>query len=64
MGRVPGDVERAIADFVEHYDYRRYYGSLGNLTPADAEAASAIAARELPGLRMVRSLCDWWIATT
>ena len=31
----PGDLERAVADFVEHYNHRRYHESLDNLTPAD-----------------------------
>jgi putative transposase len=31
---LPGDLERAIADFVEHYNNRRYHESLDNLTPA------------------------------
>jgi hypothetical protein len=30
-----GDLEAAIAAFVEHYNNRRYHESLGNLTPAD-----------------------------
>jgi putative transposase len=30
-----GDLERAVADFVEHYNHRRYHESLDNLTPAD-----------------------------
>ncbi len=29
------DLERAIADFVDHYNHRRYHESLDNLTPAD-----------------------------
>jgi len=32
---LPGDLERAITDFVEHYNHRRYHESLDNLTPAD-----------------------------
>jgi putative transposase len=32
---LPGDLERAIADFVVHYNRRRYHESLDNLTPAD-----------------------------
>jgi len=32
---MPGDLERAIADFVGHYNHRRYHESLDNLTPAD-----------------------------
>jgi transposase InsO family protein len=32
---LPGDLKRAIADFVEHYNHRRYHESLDNLAPAD-----------------------------
>jgi putative transposase len=32
---LPGDLERQIAAFVNHYNNRRYHESLGNLTPAD-----------------------------
>ena len=32
---LPGDLERAVTDFVEHYNHRRYHESLDNLTPAD-----------------------------
>jgi transposase InsO family protein len=32
---IPGDLERQIAAFVDHYNHRRYHESLGNLTPAD-----------------------------
>ena len=32
---LPGDLERAVADFVEHYNHHRYHESLDNLTPAD-----------------------------
>jgi putative transposase len=32
---LPGDLERAVAAFVEHYNYRRHHESLDNLTPAD-----------------------------
>lgn len=32
---LPGDLDHAVADFVEHYNLRRYHESLDNLTPAD-----------------------------
>jgi len=32
---LPGDLEAAIGDFIEHYNHRRYHESLSNLTPAD-----------------------------
>jgi putative transposase len=33
---LPGDLERQIEAFVEHYNHRRYHESLNNVTPADA----------------------------
>jgi transposase-like protein len=32
---LPGDLQRQVADFVEHYNNARSHESLGNLTPAD-----------------------------
>ena len=32
---LPGELEAAVAAFVDHYNHRRYHESLGNLTPAD-----------------------------
>jgi putative transposase len=32
---LPSQLERAIADFVDYYDYRRYHKALGNVAPAD-----------------------------
>ena len=46
---LPGDLERQIEAFVEHYNHRRYHESLGNVTPADAyfgRAADIIEQRE------------------
>lgn len=31
----PGQLERAITNFVDYYNYRRYHKALGNVTPAD-----------------------------
>ncbi|TXH01518.1 MAG: IS3 family transposase, partial [Rhodocyclaceae bacterium] len=33
---LPGDLERQIEVFVEHYNHQRYHESLNNVTPADA----------------------------
>jgi hypothetical protein len=46
---LPGDLERQIEAFVEHYNHRRYHESLGNVTPADAyfgRASAIIEQRE------------------
>lgn len=32
---LPGDLERQIDAFVDHYNNHRYHESLNNLTPAD-----------------------------
>jgi len=32
---LPGQLEMAIADFVDYYNYRRYHKALGNMMPAD-----------------------------
>jgi putative transposase len=32
---LPGDLERQIDAFVEHYNHQRYHESINNLTPAD-----------------------------
>jgi transposase InsO family protein/transposase-like protein len=44
---LPGDLERQIEAFVEHYNHQRYHESLNNVTPADAYfgRASAIIER-------------------
>ncbi len=33
---LPGDLERQIEAFIEHYNHQRYHESLNNVTPADA----------------------------
>ena len=32
---VPGNLEVAITEFVDYYNYRRYHKALGNVTPSD-----------------------------
>jgi putative transposase len=32
---LPSQLERAITDFVDYYNYRRYHKALGNIAPAD-----------------------------
>jgi putative transposase len=32
---IPSQLEQAIADFVDYYNYRRYHKALGNVAPAD-----------------------------
>ncbi len=46
---LPGDLEKHIETFVDHYNHRRYHESLKNLTPADVyfgRGQSILAKRE------------------
>ena len=38
---LPGALEQAIGDFIDHYNNHRYHESLGNLTPADVYFGTA-----------------------
>jgi RNA-directed DNA polymerase len=40
---LPGDLERQLEAFVQHYNYARYHESLDNLTPADVYLGRAEA---------------------
>jgi RNA-directed DNA polymerase len=49
IGYLPGDLERQIDAFVEHYNHVRYHESINNLTPADVyfgRAETILAERE------------------
>jgi hypothetical protein len=35
---MPGDLEEAIAAFIDYYNYRRYHESPGDVTPYDVYA--------------------------
>ncbi|WP_026381958.1 integrase core domain-containing protein, partial [Afifella pfennigii] len=43
---LPGALEAAIGDFIDHYNHRRVHESLGNVTPADAYFGRAPAILE------------------
>lgn len=60
----PGQLEQAIAAFVEHYNYQRYHEALGNVTPADVffgraaqiEAERAVVKQRTLALRRTQHL--------
>ena len=43
---LPNQLERAIADFVDYYNHRRYHQALGYRTPAEAYASIPTDATE------------------
>jgi putative transposase len=55
---LPGQLEAAVAAFVDHYNHHRYHESLGNLTPADVyfgRGAAILKARETIKKQTIRS---------
>ena len=40
---LPGDLERAVDGFVDHYNHRRYHESLDNLTRSQLTSTSGEA---------------------
>ena len=40
---LPGALEQAIGNFIDHYNHYRYHESLGNLAPADVYLGRAEA---------------------
>jgi transposase InsO family protein len=62
----PWELERTIAEWVDHYNHERYHESLDNVTPADAyegrrndildqraqEKARTMTQRKIPNLRL------------
>ena len=63
---MPSALEQAIADFVQHYNHRRYHESLKNLTvnqddPEFAEIEAFVRESRQTYFRYVRPLCDWGV---
>lgn len=57
---LPGDLERQIESFVEHYNQKRYHESLKNVTPADVysgRAQSIINRRERIKKKTIEHRC-------
>lgn len=55
---LPGDLERQIGAFVEHYNHARYHESINNVTPADVyygRAEAIIAERRRIKLATIAS---------
>ena len=55
---LPGQLEAAVAAFVEHYNHRRYHESLGNLPPADVyfgRGPAVLAARDAIKKRTIQN---------
>ena len=53
----PGELERAIAEFVKYYNYERYHESLNNLIPADVyydRSKEIISARKIVKYRTLQ----------
>lgn len=53
------DLERAVSDFVEHYNHRRYHESLDNLVPAkNAPDTYKKLSTDLEAIRLVSGLVN------
>lgn len=61
---LPGDLERQIGAFVEHYNHHRYHESIGNLTPAAFAAVSVLAMQGGETLRYPRGFAPRPVAPT
>ena len=56
---LPGDLERQIGAFVEHYNHVRYHESIDNLTPADVyfgRAETILVERSASSLRLSQTV--------
>jgi len=59
---LPSQLEKAIADFVDYYNHRRYHRALGNVTPADvlyARKEEILKRREEVRLQTIKHRRDY-----
>jgi transposase InsO family protein len=55
---LPGELERAIVQWVAHYNNHRYHESLGNIKPVDVYTGNAAAIRKKREQIKLRTLSD------